>query len=768
MFSKFSEDAQKVLMDAKKEMQRLKHPYVGSEHLLLAILNHREFPITKKLESYGIYYKKFRDELINIVGIGKEANSWFLYTPLLKRVLESAMLDTKEEKEKEVTVEQLFLSLLEEGEGVAIRLLIGIGVDIDKLYNEFSTKIMYKKTSKKKLLIEEYAIDFNKRVQKGEIDPVIGRDDEVLRVIEILSRRVKNNPLLIGDAGVGKTAIVEELATRIENGEVPKKLMHKRILSVSMASLIAGTKYRGEFEERINKILTEVESNGDIILFIDEIHTLVGAGGAEGAIDASNILKPALARGKIKVIGATTTSEYKEFMERDKALDRRFQKLVVEEPEKGKIKDILLNLKPIYESFHGTIISDEILDLIIDLTDKYIYNRKQPDKSIDILDEVCAKASLSLGKNEKKLQEIMKQLKIVRNLKNQSIINQNFEQASIYKKEEYSLEDKKNKLELQFMKSQKPKAITKEMVRDIIYLKTKIPIYEIGLNMDKEVDKLKRNLKQKIMGQDDIIDQLISFTQKYKSNYLPQRPYSFLFVGPTGVGKTCLIKEYAKIQVPRQSFIRIDMSEYREEHAISKLIGSPPGYVGYNDQNAIFDKVREYPNSIILLDEIEKAHPAVMKLFLQILDEGIIKDNKGNEIIFKNTLIFMTSNLGSNQNNIGFSSSSKKEIHNTYLEEYLGVELINRIDHVYYFQNMDENVITNIIHSKLDEIKKRRKDAKIKFSTEIVDEVKNKCNYNKFGARKIDKIISEEIDAVIVDQLVQGNTNIIIEKLGMH
>lgn len=765
MFSKFSEDAQKVLMDAKREMQRLKHPYVGSEHMLLAILSHHEFSITKKLESYGIFYKKFRDELVSVVGLGKNANSWFLYTPLLKRVLESAMLDSKEEKMQEVSVEQLFLSLLEEGEGVAIRLLVGMNIDIDKLYNDFSTKIMYKKSSKKKLSIEEYAIDFNKRVQKGEIDPVIGREEEVARLIEILSRRVKNNPLLIGDAGVGKTAIVEELASRIENGEVPKGLQHKRILSVSMASLIAGTKYRGEFEERINKILTEVENNNEIILFIDEIHTLVGAGGAEGAIDASNILKPALARGKLKVIGATTTAEYKEFMERDKALDRRFQKLVVEEPEVNKVKEILENLKPIYESFHGTVIPDDILDLIILLTNKYVYDRRQPDKAIDILDEVCAKASLSLGKNERRLQEINKKLKVVRNLKNQSIMNQNFEQASNYKKEEYDLEDQKNKLELQFMKVQKPKVITKDMVREVIYLKTKIPIYELGINLNKEMDKLSWDLKSKIMGQDDIVNQLVTFTQKYKSNYLPQRPYSFLFVGGTGLGKTCLIKEYAKTQVPKNSFIRIDMSEYKEEHSISKLIGSPPGYVGYNDQNAIFDKVREYPNSILLLDEIEKAHPAVLKLFLQILDEGSIKDNKGNEIVFKNTLIFMTSNLGSNQKTIGFSGS-KKELRNVYLEEYLGVELVNRIDHIWYFHNMDGAIITTIIKSKLDAIKKARNSVKIKFSKELIDEIKSRCDYQKFGARRIDKIIEEEVDAIIIDHLVQGKSEVVIEKLG--
>jgi len=765
MFSKFSEDAQKVLMDAKREMQRLKHPYVGSEHMLLAILSHHEFSITKKLESYGIFYKKFRDELVSTVGLGKNANSWFLYTPLLKRVLESAMLDSKEEKEKEVSVEQLFLSLLEEGEGVAIRLLVSMNIDIDKLYNDFSTKIMYKKSSKKKLSIEEYAVDFNKRVQKGEIDPVIGREEEVSRVIEILSRRVKNNPLLIGDAGVGKTAIVEELATRIENGEVPKSLQHMRILSVSMASLIAGTKYRGEFEERINKILTEVENNNEIILFIDEIHTLVGAGGAEGAIDASNILKPALARGKLKVIGATTTPEYKEFMERDKALDRRFQKVMIEEPEVDKVKDILDNLKPIYESFHGTVIPDTILDFIIELTNKYIYDRKQPDKAIDILDEVCAKASLSLGKGEKKLQEINKKLKVVRNLKNQSIMNQNFEQASTYKKEEYDLEDQKNKLELQFMKVQKPKVITKDMVREVIYLKTKIPIYELGINLNKEMEKLSRELKSKIMGQDDIINKLVTFTQKYKSNYLPQRPYSFLFVGGTGLGKTALIKEYAKTQVPKNAFVRIDMSEYKEEHSISKLIGSPPGYIGYNDQNAIFDKVREHPNSIILLDEIEKAHPAILKLFLQILDEGSIKDNKGNDIIFKNALIFMTSNLGSNQKTIGFSGS-KRELRNVYLEEYLGVELVNRIDHVWYFHNMDSDIITSIIKSKLDAIKKTRNSVKIKFSRELVDDIKSRCEYQKFGARRIDKIIEEEVDAIIIDHLVQGKSEVVIEKLG--
>ncbi len=764
MFSKFSEEAQKVLMDAKREMQKLKHPYVGSEHLLLAILNQKDLSVTKKLESYGINYKKFREELIQIVGVGKTANQWFLYTPLLKRILESSMLDAKEEKEKEVTVGQLFLSLLEEGEGVAIRLLVGMGIDIDKLYNEFSNKIMYKKTSKKKLSIEEYAVDFNKKVQKGEIDPVIGREEEVSRVIEILSRRIKNNPLLIGDAGVGKTAIVEELATRIENKEVPKSLYHKRILSVSMASLIAGTKYRGEFEERMNKILLEIENNEDIILFIDEIHTLVGAGGAEGAIDASNILKPALARGKIKVIGATTISEYKEFMEQDKALDRRFQKLLIEEPTKEKTKDILTHLKPIYESYHGTILSDEVIDFIIELSNRYIYDRKQPDKAIDILDEVCAKTSLSLGKNEKKLQEINKKLKVIQNLKNQSIMDQNFEQASNYKKEEYFLEDQKNKLELQFLKNQKPKEITKEMVREVVYLKTKIPIFESGKNLNKEMEKLEKNLNEKILGQEDIIEQLVSFTKKYRSNYLPHRPYSFLFVGSTGVGKTALVKEYAKTQVPKNSFLRIDMSEYKEEHSISKLIGAPPGYVGYHDQSAVLNRVIEHPHTILLLDEVEKAHPSVLKLFLQILDEGVIHNSKGEEIHFSNALIFMTSNLGSRNQSIGFQND-EKQAQTDSLEEYFGMEFMNRLDHIFYFNHMESSIIEKIILKKLENLKKRRKEIKIKFSTKLVEEIKKRCDFQKFGARKVDKIISEEIDAVIIESFIQGKSTITVQNL---
>ena len=401
MFGNFNEESRKVLVVAKKEMKELKHPYVGSEHLMLAILKSNN-SVSSKLKEYDLNYEVFKSELSNVVGIGSNDVNTFLYTPLLKRVIENAIIDSKENNNSIVTVEHLFSSLLEEGEGVAIRIMFGMGIDLEKLYDEFSYKIVNHAKKNKKLIVEEMGIDLTLKASKKELDPVIGRDREIQRVIEILSRRSKNNPLLIGDAGVGKTAIVEGLSYMISNSMVPINLQNKRIISLDMASLVAGTKYRGEFEERIRNILEEVENEPDIILFIDEIHTIVGAGGAEGAIDASNIFKPALARGNIRVIGATTMEEYKKFIEEDKALSRRFQNIYIKTPDKKTTKNILIGLKPIYEDFHNVIISEDIIDLIVNLSDKYIHNRYEPDKSIDILDEVCAYVSL---KETKELKE---------------------------------------------------------------------------------------------------------------------------------------------------------------------------------------------------------------------------------------------------------------------------------------------------------------------------------------------------------------------------
>jgi len=401
MFGKFSEEAQRVLVDAQKEMSELKHPYIGSEHLLLAILKNNQ-DLVNKFKKYKITYKSFKEELINLVGIGDNTPDLLLYSTTLKTILENVIIESRETGD-EISVNELLLSLLNEGEGKAIRILLSLGVDINKLYSDISEKRKIKQKKSKKLIVEELGVDLTKRAKNNELDPVIGRDIELNRVIEILSRRTKNNPLLIGEAGVGKTAIAEELARRIVSGNVPMPLKNKRIISVDMACTVAGTKYRGEFEERIKKMVKELEDNDDVIIFIDEIHTLVGAGGAEGAIDASNILKPALARGKLKLIGATTISEYKKFIEKDNALDRRFQKVFVEEPDKSNLKNILMNLKSIYEAYHGVKIEEKLIDKIIELSDRYIYDRCEPDKSIDILDEVCTKVSLKEAKEEKEI-----------------------------------------------------------------------------------------------------------------------------------------------------------------------------------------------------------------------------------------------------------------------------------------------------------------------------------------------------------------------------
>ena len=469
MFGNFTEESRKILVRAKKEMNLLKHPYVGSEHLLLAILAY-DNEITKKLKVYNLDYKKFRNELIEIVGEGTTESNWFLYTPLLNRVIKNAILDSKENNNGEVTVEHLFSSLLEEGEGVAIRILIGMNVDIDELYSEFTYRLENpkKKKKNKKLLVEELGTDLTKLALSNELDPVIGRDVEIKRLLEILSRRTKNNPILIGEAGVGKTAIVEELSRLIALGEVPLSLKNKRIINLDMAALVAGTKYRGEFEDRIRKILKEVEENKDIILFIDEIHTLVGAGGAEGAIDASNIFKPALARGKVRCIGATTTLEYKKHIEKDGALERRFQKVIVNIPDKDIVKNILMKLKPVYEKYHFVEIEDEIIDLIIKLSNRYIYDRNDPDKTIDIMDEVCEKVSLKESSNIKKYNALREELKDIIKNKNETIIKREFDKASKYKDKENKIMDEINKIELKLYSKEKKKKILKKYDYDVI------------------------------------------------------------------------------------------------------------------------------------------------------------------------------------------------------------------------------------------------------------------------------------------------------------
>ena len=760
MFSKFSEDAQKALVLARKEMRTLKHPYVGSEHLLLAILSMKELKVTNHLKLLGLTYDKFKDELIRVVGIGKTTNDWFLYTPLLKRVLETAMLNSKENKESEVSVTELFLSLLEEGEGIAIRLLMGMNIDIDRLYQEFSTSFTEKKiTGHKKLLIEEFSVNLNKRIMSNEIDPVIGRETELKRMIEILCRRTKNNPLLLGEAGVGKTAIVEELARQIVENNVPRALRGKEILSLSMASLVAGTKYRGEFEERVGKILKEIEEHDEYLIFIDEIHTLVGAGGAEGAIDASNILKPALARGKIHLIGATTVSEYREFIEKDKALNRRFQILLIEEPNKEKTKEILKKLKPLYEAYHSVSISDEMIDMIVDLSNTYIYEYYQPDKAIDILDEVCAKASLIEDKKDKELKKLNSSLQKIVIEKKEAVTSQNFKKASKLKQSEKNLITKKNELEFSLLGKKKPRKITKEMIAEVIYLKTKIPVYEIIEGNKTKLFSLEKELLSKIIGQDEIIHDLCNLTKKIQLGFQDSpKIHTFLLAGSTGIGKTYLVKEYASLLYGKDHFIRLDMSEYKEEHSVSKILGAPPGYVGFDNHETILDQIRLYPHCVILLDEIEKASPSVLKLFLQVMDEGYLKDSKGRKVSFEHIFLFMTTNLGANKKDIGFVETVDSK--NTDIEDFLGVEFVNRIDKKYYFKDLTKEDIERIVNLKLDLLINafKKKNIEVEISTDIVEKIISKSNYEKFGARQVDKVIDDIVTPVIVDAWYHGES----------
>ena len=759
MFGNFEEEARKVLVNAKKEMYELNHPYVSSEHLLLAILKGNN-EISDKLKIFDLDYDRFKEEVIRIIGKGSKPSQWFLYTPLLKRIIENATIDAKDNNNGVVTINHLFASLLDEGEGVAIRILIGMDIDIDDLYNEFTDKIINKKCCKK-LLIDEIGVDLNKKAMNGNLDPVTGRSEEIKRVLEILCRRCKNNPLLIGEAGVGKTAIVEELANMIVRGEVPLSLRNKRIISLDMASSVAGTKYRGEFEERMNKILKEIEDNDDIILFIDEIHTLVGAGGAEGAIDASNIFKPALARGKIRCIGATTIDEYKKYIEKDSALERRFQKVMIEAPNEDTVKDILMNLKDIYEGYHKVIIDEEIIDLIIHLSNKYIYNRNEPDRSIDILDEVSAKVSLKESKGLKEYSLYNKRLKEVIVNKKKAILDNDFDKASALKNEEFSLMNQINNLELTLYKSHSKK-VTKLDVAEVINMKTGIPIYEILNEKSKLIKQTEKILCKNIIGQDEAVKEVAKVAKKIKLGF-NDKCYSFLFCGPSGVGKTALAKIFGENLVGINNIIKLDMSEYKEAHSISKLIGSPPGYVGYEDNTNVFEEIRNKPYSVLILDEIEKAHTNIINLFLQILDEGKAKNSKGKVVRFDNVVIIMTSNVGFHEINVGFNNKNTKI---SRLNDNFSIPFMNRVDKVICFNPLNEEDILKIVRMQLKEFKDKYSDKiKIRISKEVENEIVSLSNYEEYGARKIAKIIKDKIETIVIDKIIDGKEDIYIKDL---
>lgn len=637
MYNNYNLEVSKIFKGAEKLMMELNHSYVGTEHLLLSMLKNNE-EIKDLLNRYCLTYDDFLDELQLLVKEETSKKSTCIYTPLLKRVIKNAFDISKCNTIKPI---DLLVSLLEEGEGIAIRIMAGIGIDIDKLYDEI--KIKSKKNNPK---LEIYNIGKDLTEYTTD-DLLIGREKEINLIIETLLRKNKNNPLLIGDAGVGKSAIVEELARRIKDGNVPNKLKNKKIVSIEMSSLVAGTKYRGEFEEKLNKVIKEVENNPEIILFIDEIHTLSNAGGAEGAINASDILKPYLARGKVKLIGATTINEYNKFIAKDKALSRRFEIIKVNEPNIEETIEILSKIRPSFEHHYNIKISEDNIKEIVSLTNKYILDRFNPDKSLDFLDSICAMKEVESSK-EKDISLLKNKLANIIKKKENMVKKNNFEEALNLRKIEIEINEKISKEE------NTPNKITNTDIKEVLLRKVNIP------SIKNDWNSLNNYLKNQIIGQNEAIDEIIN-TLKFKEDDMP---VSILLTGSTGVGKTKTVKEIATyLKLP---LIRLDLSEYNEPISINRLIGSSAGYIGYDDEN-IFDKVRMHPNAIILLDELEKAHPSVINLFLQILDEGFVTNAKGEKIDFKNTYIFMTSNacidikIGFLKNKANYQNSFSKE-----------------------------------------------------------------------------------------------------------
>lgn len=764
MFSKFNETTKKILLESKNEMMDLKHPYIGSEHLILAILKNEDSKIVKLLNNYEITYDNYKNRIIDIIGEGSKRSEWFLYTPLLKKIIENTILNYKEDND-EINEQQLFVTLLEEGEGIGIRILIGMGADISSIYNDCKSNSNISTSNKKKnVLLDELGIDLVNKDYNN--DMVLERDEVIKRVIEVLSRKTKNNPLLIGEPGVGKTAIVEEIARNIKSGNVPACLKGKKIISLDMATLVAGTKYRGEFEDRIRKVIKEAEEDSNVILFIDEIHTLVGAGGAEGAIDASNIFKPSLARGSIKCIGATTLAEYKKYIEKDGALDRRFQQVIVNEPTYNQTRNILSKVKLNYEKYHGVVFPPFLINKLLHLTNKYIYNRYQPDKSIDILDEVCAYVKLKDDKNQNLINQLNNQLEVILKKKNECIINQNLKVAYKYKNEENKLNDKINKL---LLDDNKVKKVTLKDIALTISKKTNIPVYEVLNDNVQSIKLLENKLSKLVIGQDEAVNKMIDMTKRIKLGLKDENScYSCLLVGPSGIGKTLLVKEYAKIIYGLDNFIRLDMSEYSEPSSVSKIVGSAPGYVGYDDNKNVLEKLKFKPNSVILLDEIERAHSSVLNLFYQVLDEGKLKDSSGSEIRFDNCVIMMTSNIGSEDINVGFTKNKKNLVTNS-LQNTLGTAFVNRIDNVIMCDKLSFDNIKRIVNIKINKviIKYENKGIDLEISDNVILDIVNMSQYQKYGARQLDKVIKSNLENLIIDKLLNNETKIVIDALAL-
>ena len=789
-FDKFTERARKVLSLAQEEAQRFNHNYIGTEHLLLGLVREGEGVAAQVLSTLGVELNKVRSAVEFIIGRGDRIVLGEIgLTPRAKKVIELAVDEARRLNHHYIGTEHLLLGLVREGEGIAAGVLESLGVNLEKVRTTTIQILANKEPSRENRggankhsttpTIDQMGIDLTAAARAGKLDPVVGREQEIERVIQILSRRTKNNPALIGEPGVGKTAIVEGLAQRIVNNEVPETIAGRRLLTLDVGSLVAGTKYRGEFEERLKKIIEEIRNSGDCIIFIDEVHTLVGAGAAEGAVDAANILKPALARGELQCIGATTLDEYRKYIERDAALQRRFQEVIVREPNVEETFEILKGLRERYEQHHRLKISDEALKAAATMSHRYITDRSLPDKAIDLIDEAASRVRMQISITPLNLKEAMKGLEAVLREKEDAIQRSDYEAAALARDREVKLRDRISRLESGWQRDQgateKP-IVTAEDIATIVGMWTGIPVKSIGEEESTRLLQMEGELHKRVIGQDDAIATISRAVRRARAGLKdPKRPIgSFMFMGPTGVGKTELAKALAEFMFGSEdALIKIDMSEFMERHAAARLVGAPPGYVGYEEGGQLTEAVRRKSYSVILLDEIEKAHPDVFNMLLQILEDGRLTDAKGRVVDFRNTIVIMTSNVGAQQMQRGaFSFTAGRDVSKAVQADYEGMkdrvlgelkntfkpEFLNRIDAVIVFHQLQMEQMRSIVDLLLSRVLRqlREQDIKVEVPQEAKDFLVEKGFDIQFGARPLRRTIQNLVEDPLAEGLLQS------------
>mgnify|MGYP001638232165 FL=1 len=796
MVYKFTKRAEKALEYAGDLAQGFGHNYIGTEHILYGLVKEGSGVASQVLNMQKITAENVVEEIEVLIGKGdKSQNRGEIgFTPRSKRVIENAFLEARKLGSEFIGTEHLLIGIMREGDSVAVRIMMDLNANPQKLYNEIVKVInedenagVSDKQPKGKAsgsynqtpTLNQYGTDLTKKATEGKLDPVIGRKDEIQRVIQILSRRTKNNPCLIGEPGVGKTAVAEGLAERIIAEDVPEMLKNKRVVSLDIASMVAGAKYRGDFEERIKKCLEEVKKAGDVILFIDEVHTIVGAGSAEGAVDAANILKPLLARGEVQVIGATTLNEYRKYIEKDSALERRFSPVTVGEPTNEETIEILKGIRDRYEAHHNVKITDEAIKAAVELSTRYINDRFLPDKAIDLVDEAASRVKMRTFTQPDTLKKLEEEISAMNKEKDDAIKVQDFEKAAGLR-DKINVEKEKLQKEKEKWESKNTKSITtltEEDIAEVVASWTGVPVKKLTQTENEKLRNLEQTLHQRVIGQNEAVDAVAKAIRRGRVGLKdPNRPIgSFLFLGPTGVGKTELSKALAESLFGNEdAMIRIDMSEYMEGHSVSKLIGSPPGYVGFDEGGQLTEKIRRKPYSVILFDEIEKAHPDVMNMLLQILDDGRLTDAQGRTVNFKNTVIIMTSNIGArlitDKTTLGFSAGDKKEEsqkeYETIKKDVMGElkkqfrpEFINRIDEIIVFHKLNEEDIKQIIDIMLNQVTKRMAEKSYKFEIDnsVKELIAKKGVDTDYGARPLKRAIQNILEDKIAEEILNGN-----------